>query len=137
MAETMSLKALADAVLRRDTTRDDLETGVSHGRETRNEAVRRGEMAVRHDYQNLTDDDCVRIYSRLLDAELWIVADEEAAEELRREGVTLPILLPDEAMILGKMAQADAGEVFGALARIQCVMPGSRLRSVERIGSDA
>ena len=39
--------------------------------------------------------------------------------------------LPDEAIILGRMAEATARDVFVALARVQRVMPGSRLRSVE------
>lgn len=83
--------------------------------------------------EQVLDARAARIWSRVLDAELWIAADEEAADELQREGVTLPVLLPSEAMILGRMAAADAREVFATLARVQRVMPGSRLRSVHNL----
>src|SRR5437879_62935 len=43
MSETRSLKALADAVLRRDTPRDDRRDKVSHAPETRDGSVRRPE----------------------------------------------------------------------------------------------
>jgi TubC N-terminal docking domain len=76
----------------------------------------------------------VRIYSKVLDAELWIAPDEEAArrleEELRTEGSSLAVVTAAEALVLGKMAEADAREVFRALAKIQHVMPGARLREV-------
>lgn len=71
----------------------------------------------------------VRIYSRVLGAELWVAATEEAAAELHRDGVTLPILTADEAQILGRMAASDARELFAALTMIQAVMPGARLRA--------
>ena len=72
-------------------------------------------------------------YSKVLGAEVWIVTTEEAAEELRRDGVVLPILLADEAMILGRMFKIDA-RAFAVLARIQQTMPGARLRSVGNKG---
>jgi hypothetical protein len=81
----------------------------------------------------LRDTAAVRIYSHILDAALWIATDETAAAELHREGVQLPVLLPDEALILGRMAESTARDVFAALARVQRVMPGSRLRSVEAL----
>jgi hypothetical protein len=85
-------------------------------------------------YEQRQRAEAVRRYSRVLDTELWIAATEEAAAELRREGVTLPILLADEAMILGRMLKIDAREVFTVRARIQQAVPGARLRSVENKG---
>jgi hypothetical protein len=61
----------------------------------------------------------------------WIAPNEEVAAELRRDGETLPILLPDEAVVLGRMADADARQSFAALATVQRVMPGSRLRRTD------
>jgi hypothetical protein len=93
-------------------------------------ALHAGMVEASKAYEERQRGELARIYSRVLGAELWIAPDEEAADELRRDGVTLPVLLPSEAMVLGGMAEADAGELFAALARVQRVMPGSRLRSV-------
>ena len=71
----------------------------------------------------------VRIYSKVLDAVLWIAPDPVAAAELHPEG---PVLLPNEAMILGRMAEADAREIFATVARVQRAVPGARLREVRR-----
>ena len=82
--------------------------------------------------------EAVRIHSRILDAEFWIAADEATAAELHREGVLLPVLLPDEAEILAGMAKADARTVLESLEKIQHVTPGARLRGfVSADGSDA
>src|SRR5262245_58839264 len=67
-------------------------------------------------------------YSKVLDCELWIVADDETETELRHEGVVLPILLPEEADRLGRMAEEDARELFRVFAMVQAAMPGARLR---------
>jgi hypothetical protein len=77
--------------------------------------------------------EAVRIFSRVLGAELWIAASERAAEELHREGMTLPVLLPEEAQILAGMAQADARELLATLGKIQRAIPGARLRNVELV----
>lgn len=80
-------------------------------------------------YEQRQQEASVRIFSRVLGAECWIAPDEATADELRRAGVTLPILLPDEAMVLGKMAESDARELFATLVKIQRTMPGARLLS--------
>lgn len=85
-------------------------------------------------YEQRQRAEAVRIYSRVLDCELWIAPDEEAAEQLRRDGETLPILLPSEAMILGRMAEADARDLFAVLAKVQAIMPGARLRGFDEDG---
>lgn len=72
----------------------------------------------------------VRIYSRLLDAEAWIVFDDDAAAALRQGGVTCPVIFPEEAEILAGMAESDAHALLGALAKVQRAMPGARLRRV-------
>jgi hypothetical protein len=82
-------------------------------------------------------DASVRIYSKVLDCELWIAADEKAAADLHREGVTLPVILADEAKILADMAEADARGLLELLARIQRTLPDSRVRSVIRAPHDA
>lgn len=83
----------------------------------------------------------VRIFTRLLDASVWIVVDaemaEELEEELRAEGRSDPILTVAEATILGGMAAADARDLFAVLVRVQAAMPGSRLRSVGPMSGDA
>lgn len=81
--------------------------------------------------------EAARIYSKFLDVELWIASDEEMAADLCREGVDLPILLPEEAEILAGMAEADARSLLGALAKIQRALPGARLRNAVRRGCDA
>lgn len=72
----------------------------------------------------------VRIYSRLLDSELWLAADEPTARELEATlagaGAALPVVTFEEADRLGAMAEADARTVFRALR----AFPGSRLRHV-------
>lgn len=85
-------------------------------------------------WANRSAGDSTRIFSKVLGAELWIAPDEEAAEQLRRDGETLPILLPSEAMILGRMAEADARDLFAVLAKVQAIMPGSRLRGFDEDG---
>lgn len=73
-----------------------------------------------------------RVYVPSRGRELWIASDdEEAAEELRRDGVELPVLLPSSPprrRSLGTMANSDARAPFEALAKIQRVFRGSRLR---------
>lgn len=81
-------------------------------------------------WKQRTRSESVKIHSRVLATELWIAASEEAAQELHRDGVTLPILLPEEAEVLAGMAEADARALFATLAKIQRVMPGARLRKV-------
>jgi hypothetical protein len=77
------------------------------------EGLRSAMEAASRAYEQRPRPGSTRIYSRLLNAEVWIAPDEEAAAELQREGVTLPVL--------------------ATLARMQRVMPGSRLRSVEEL----
>jgi hypothetical protein len=147
MTETMSLKALADAVFRRDTPRDVSETRVSHECETTRGLVRQPEAPGRvveppgsvhvHEAPDLEDAAAARIFSRVLGVEIWIAADERAAADLHREGVTLPVILVDEAKILAGMADADAWALLELLARIQTKLPGSRLRGVIRGPLDA
>lgn len=72
----------------------------------------------------------VRIYSRLLDAEAWIVFDDEAAAALRRDGVNCLVIFAEEAEVLAGMANADARALLDALAKVQRTMPGARLRRV-------
>lgn len=101
------------------------------------ERLREAMEAASRAYADRRREASVRIFSKVLGAELWIAPDEQAAAELQREGVTLPVLLPAEAMILGRMAESDARALLAALAKIQRVIPGSRLRSVEGSGADA
>ena len=98
------------------------------------EALTRLEMAMEMAsavWEQRTKSECAQIYSRILDAEVWIAATEEAAAELHREGVTLPVLLPSEAEVLAGMAEADAQALLSVLAKIQRANPRSRLRSLE------
>lgn len=92
-------------------------------------------------YEQRQRGECVRIFSRVLGVECWIVeTDADAGRletELKAKGDARVVLTADEAMILGKMAENDARELFAALGTVQRVMPGSRLRSVERSGADA
>jgi hypothetical protein len=81
-------------------------------------------------YETRPQAKAVRVYSRVLDAELWLAADEDAAAELNGEPVMLPVLLPAEAEILAGVAQGDARALLEALAKIQRVMPAARLRGV-------
>jgi hypothetical protein len=84
----------------------------------------------------------VRIWSRLLGAELWITPDEQNAEllsiELRVEGKSAPVITADEALVFAGMAEKEARELFASLTRIQQATPGSRLRSFTKgNGGDA
>jgi hypothetical protein len=82
--------------------------------------------------------EAVRIYSRVLGAELWIACDEAMAAELHADSVTLPVLLPHEAETLAAMAESDARALFRAVERIQRAFPGARLRKVAVVeNSDA
>jgi hypothetical protein len=85
----------------------------------------------------LEDAGTVRIFSRLLNSELWVVEDEQAAADLHREGVTLPVILADEAKILADMTEADARALLEMLAKIQRTFPSSRLRKIIRGPLDA
>src|SRR5262245_26025502 len=76
-----------------------------------------------------------RVYSRVLDSELWIAADEETARsleaEIRVSGSSLAVLTADEAVVLGNMAASDAKQVLSIVAKIQRSNPaGARLRHV-------
>jgi hypothetical protein len=68
----------------------------------------------------------------VLDAELWIAPDDDAArcleQELAREGKTLPVLTADEALVFAGMSEQTARDVFRAIAVIK-VNTGGRLLS--------
>jgi hypothetical protein len=117
--------------------RPDLYQAVRHADENGNvESLRSALEAAARAYERRQRAEAVRIFSKVLGTELWVATDETVAAGLRRDGVTLPVLLPDEAMILARMAEKDAREIFAVLVRVQRVMPGSRLREGDR-GSDS
>ena len=115
----MSLKALAEAVLRGDTPRDDRRDTPSRSAETAAEAPRQ---------QDGTRGEAVLIWARHLDAELWIIATSKdrrvLEDELAREEDHRPVVTADEALHLGGMLESDARALFGAIARIRLVLGG-------------
>jgi hypothetical protein len=63
-----------------------------------------------------------RVYSRLLDCELWLARDERVRDELVAEDTTLPVLLLAEVPNLAGKAPA----LLRALLRTKCAFPGAR-----------
>jgi hypothetical protein len=95
------------------------------------ERLRRAMEAASSAYEARQRAEAVRIFSRVLGAELWIAADDTAARDLEPElSDSRVVLTAEEGLTLGRMAEADARALFASLAMIQRVIPGSRLRGV-------
>ncbi len=77
----------------------------------------------------------VRIYSRHLDAEVWIVADDEARLELT--GEQIPVITAAEAMRLGRMHEAEARALITAATAALRTLGGSIAHVGEIGGFDA
>jgi hypothetical protein len=125
---TVSLKALVRQARERDSARDT-------ARDT-SDASKKSPYVSECPTGTLFADrkrEAVRVFSRVLDAEIWLVADEDReafAAEIVAEGDTRPIVTTSEAMILGRMLETDAREIFAIVARVAAIMPGARLVDV-------
>jgi len=73
----------------------------------------------------------VRVYSKVLEREVWIAPDEIAVNQLIEQKEIVPILRTEEAMMLGGLPQNIARELMDELVKVQAVFPGSRLRKVK------
>ncbi len=128
----MSLKALADAVLKRDTPRDGARDAASHVREQQSGAVRRRESP---DHGAVFSDvDAFLVNSRVLGESVWLAPDDAIADRLEHEpaagGDRRLVFTVAELLPLAAMLEADRRTLLAALARIKHAMPGATLESV-------
>ncbi|MDA8171856.1 MAG: hypothetical protein M0Z48_08535 [Nitrospiraceae bacterium] len=76
----------------------------------------------------------VKVYSRILDAYLWVVQDEADREALKAsEGVSGAIYTADEVSMLH--SQKPSPEVLRRVHEVKQLFPGSIVREVKRKGA--
>ncbi len=113
--ETESLKALAFKVLRGNQRGKSEETSSFQGGNSENPPERTGKLVA------------IRIYSHILDAFLWVVADDQQADILRASGEAKePIYTMVEARELKKLKKVDLPPVH----LIKSVFPEARVEAV-------
>ncbi len=144
MGETKTLKALADAVLRRDAPRDDQRDKVSPGGETQDGAVRRPECcAVPLEAESAEGNRlgalmlatvstapavhpgpaAVCLHSRRFGCDVWVVREPADLELIRGEAAGQPIMLAEELPALRQLDDAALRAVLDAKA----AMPGTHV----------
>ena len=67
----------------------------------------------------------VRLYSRLLDRELWLAADDQVARDLAVEFPGIPVITFSEIPLL----KGKSPEALAAIMEVKADFVGARLRS--------
>jgi hypothetical protein len=63
--------------------------------------------------------EALRLYSRVLGEEVWLVLNDDIAKGLHKEGSSLPVFTLDEVIALNAMLAEDRRTILHALAQLK------------------